>query len=151
MTCPKCGNDRCARLRPGAPPICSRRRHARGYKQRFTRKAFRHQRVDEAATEAKRASGEFQCIRSFVSRTGGEFLEGEDWKRRKSELFARCGGRCEVTIDHDCSGFAVHPHHVKERGEGGSDDLSNLLGTCGEGHRALHTTKQVQNPREGPR
>lgn len=35
-------------------------------------------------------------------------------------------------------GFNVEAHHVLSRGQGGDDDLGNLVGLCTSCHRALH-------------
>ena len=113
--------------------------------------AHRHQRVSFTLTAIAFAQGTLKDADSFISRDGHVFLSrkrgGVDWPNRKRELFERCHGRCEITEPHPCSGIAVHPHHVKELGEGGSDDLSNLVGACWDGHKAMHPAKQLRNPK----
>ena len=62
-----------------------------------------------------------------------------DWWKVKQWVLGRDGGRCQAgALSHDCTGQAVHVHHVKPRGRGGSDDPSNLIGVCAVGHLAIH-------------
>lgn len=51
---------------------------------------------------------------------------------------ARSHGHCEMTIDHDCTRIADHPHHIQRRGQGGSNDPENILHVCFAGHRWIH-------------
>lgn len=53
-------------------------------------------------------------------------------------LLSRSGGRCEVRINMVCRGRAWTRHHRLPRGQGGSNDLSNLLHVCGDGTTGCH-------------
>lgn len=90
--------------------------------------------------------------KSFVRPDGTEVLKGEDWKRRKLELWARCGGRCEKQSPwkvwpwsgpamERCTADADDPHHVILRSKGRDDRLENLLALCRNCHRQLDRRK----------
>lgn len=65
--------------------------------------------------------------------------DNKDWWKARSWVLNRDNGRCQASaIEHDCTGRAVHAHHVKPRGRGGSDDPTNLIGVCEAGHAAIH-------------
>ena len=59
---------------------------------------------DRQATEARH----FACPKSYVCKDGREILHREDWIRRKEELWARAGGRCEYV--GEC-GISIHLGH----------------------------------------
>ena len=69
---------------------------------------------------------------SLVRFDGSETLVGKDWKRRKVELDARSGGRCEyiTSANERCRSEAVDPHHVKPRSKGRDDRIENLQHLC---------------------
>jgi hypothetical protein len=50
----------------------------------------------------------------------------------------RSGGVCEANIGNACLGYAHSVHHRKNRSQGGSWAVSNLLHTCGDGVRGCH-------------
>jgi hypothetical protein len=81
---------------------------------------------------------------------GREKLVGEDWKRRKQELYERCGKRCEYVDrgwqvqsgEQRCRAtFAtvedMDPHHIRSRWKSRTDALANLLAVCRYHHRKL--------------
>lgn len=83
---------------------------------------------------------------SFVRLDGSEVLFGEDWTRRKMELWERSGGRCEYEEPwkvwpwgappfEKCMREADDPHHVKLRSKQRDDRLSNLMALCRFHHR----------------
>lgn len=83
---------------------------------------------------------------SFVSCDGREFLAGEDTSVRRHEVFERSGGFCEfpgcnreidefLPSDHP---HAMHMHHVKSKGKGGSDCINNLMAGCTRCHKRFH-------------
>ena len=45
---------------------------------------------------------------------------------------------CEAAVDGVCAGCAVHAHHRRRRGQGGSDHPQNLLHVCFECHDWIH-------------
>ena len=51
-------------------------------------------------------------------------------------LVARAGGRCELA-DESCDG-PFHRHHRKLRGQGGDNQIDNLLLVCDHHHRFIH-------------
>lgn len=73
---------------------------------------------------------------SFVRLDGSEVLHGNDWKKRKIELWERCGGRCEYRYinGQQCRGDCTDPHHDKPRWPKRDDRLSNLIGYCRPHH-----------------
>lgn len=62
-----------------------------------------------------------------------------DWQRKRAECLKRDGYRCTRVIDGvRCPNRATIAHHVKERRDGGSDDLSNLASSCVACHGREH-------------
>jgi hypothetical protein len=92
--------------------------------------------------EAKKRLG-YANKRSKVRPDGTEILYGNDWKQRKEELLARCGGRCEqITSDGErCRSEAHDPHHKVARSKGRDDRLSNLIALCRLHHDILDWKK----------
>jgi hypothetical protein len=92
--------------------------------------------------ELKRIRG-YTDPKSFVRTDGSEVLHGEDWKKRKQELWFRCGGQCEYIYPNKarCRGDCVDPHHIKPRWPVRDDRLDNLLGLCREHHKLLDKRK----------
>ena len=87
--------------------------------------------------EAKKRLG-YKDPRSKVRPTGEEILFGADWKRRKKELWFRCGGQCEYEIRPGvrCPNDCHDPcHDPIPRAHGRDDRLSNLKGGCRDCHR----------------
>jgi 5-methylcytosine-specific restriction endonuclease McrA len=96
--------------------------------------------------------------RSFISRDGGLFLYGKDWGPHREKLFIRTRGQCEqmtfvgsernplstkyTRCVHAINLDSMESHHVIERKDGGSDDLSNLLGICRPCHQRAHAWRQ---------
>ena len=68
------------------------------------------------------------------------------YARAREQVAERCGGRCEARVDGVCTGWLEHVHHRRLRSQGGTDDLSNLIGCCNSCHRWAHA-----NPREASR
>ena len=97
---------------------------------------------DVQATEA----ANFFSPKSYVDKQGGEVLFGLDWKERKGQLWARCGGRCEqITSDGmRCRSEAHDPDHIIPRSKGRNDALSNLQALCRLHHDLKHPEKQPQ-------
>ncbi len=97
---------------------------------------------------------EFKDKRSFISTDGHDFLYGKDWKRRVKECFERDAYMCrwEIKATHVghksdafiCGAAAHHPHHRIHKGNGGSDDLTNLMAICIHHHRIAHPEKQTR-------
>ncbi len=57
-------------------------------------------------------------------------------------LFERAGGLCETCQQPpDFRGLA--PHHIIFKSHGGTDDLENLLASCGKHHSAKHGIREV--------
>lgn len=52
-------------------------------------------------------------------------------------VLARSGGRCELGATC-CTGLVRDVHHRKNRGQGGTNDLVNLLGACRACHDYAH-------------
>ena len=97
---------------------------------------------------AKELSG-YMDPKSFVRNDGSEVLFGEDWTRRKKELWVRCQGRCEYLIPlpgggvERCRRMADDPHHTVPRSKGRDDRLSKLQALCRHHHLKLDR-RQVQ-------
>jgi len=53
-------------------------------------------------------------------------------------LMIRSGGRCEIALE-ECLGKGIEPHHVKSKGRGGSDNITNLLWACRRCHDAVES------------
>lgn len=58
--------------------------------------------------------------------------------RMRPVIAARSGGRCEIRIPGVCEGKARSIHHRKPRGQGGTNDPSNLLHLDGDGVAGCH-------------
>ena len=82
--------------------------------------------------------------KSFVRNDGSEVLRGEDWRRRKRELWQRCGGQCEYRYINGarCRGDCNDPHHhPRKRWPVRDDRLENLVGLCREHHKLVDPRK----------
>lgn len=96
--------------------------------------------------------------RSYVRNDATEVLYGVDWKIRVSELWNRCGGRCEkviiemqpvarrgrIAVDSTaerCRSEAADPHHIVKRSKYRDDRLSNLQALCRMHHELLDNRK----------
>lgn len=102
--------------------------------------------------EAKKRLG-YKDKRSKVRFSGEEILFGEDWKRRKKELWDRCRGQCEqmfpAPADNNplstrytrCKNEAHDPHHIAPRSKGRNDAIWNLLALCRTCHRQIDKRK----------
>lgn len=127
--CPQCGY----RELPGKPKVTTRLRG------RNLRPVDR----DEAAKLVRGYTND----RSYVRRDGSERLHGEDWDNRKTEVWRRSDGACEMISvmkrEHDehCSGDMHHPHHIIQRSVRRDDSLSNLAGLSIACHRAVDQRK----------
>lgn len=60
------------------------------------------------------------------------------WKNRVLELFGRDGYICQHCLK-SLPYEELAPHHIKTKGAGGSDDLSNLITLCADCHYRVHT------------
>jgi hypothetical protein len=101
---------------------------------------------------------------SVVWPDGREKLVGRDWRKRKAELWERCGGRCErhfakpeaepimemakhspvfahPSYFERCKNEAHDPHHIEARSKRRWDNLENLIALCRSCHRALDPRK----------
>lgn len=69
---------------------------------------------------------------------------GYELEKLRMDCLKRDKSKCQECGDAVSDNFpAWHPkkyhmHHVKSRGAGGSDELSNLKTLCGECHREIH-------------
>jgi hypothetical protein len=82
--------------------------------------------------------------KSFVREDGSEVLHKEDWKKRKHELWFRCGGQCEYVYPNSnarCRADCQDAHHIKPRWPVRNDELKNLMGICREHHNLLDKRK----------
>lgn len=89
------------------------------------------------------ATANFQDPKSYVDWKGREVLKGEDWKKRKRELWERCKGKCEYFhggIAH-CFSEAIDAHHVIPRSKGRDDRLENLQALCRFHHEIIDLRK----------
>lgn len=77
-----------------------------------------------------RVKGRGQRGRSVTYQT--EFLA------QRPKVRERSGGVCEAQVAPTCSGRASHVHHILPRGQGGTNDLANLLDTCPFCHMSIH-------------
>ena len=109
--------------------------------------------IGNKSPELKAQRG-YKHPKSFVRPDGTEVLKGEDWKRRKHELWLRCGGQCEYELRPGirCQNDCDDPCHIEPRHPKRNDELSNLKGGCRDCHekhdkavakRQLHWTKKV--------
>lgn len=60
--------------------------------------------------------------------------------RRDTE--SRAGGRCEARTEK-CTGRGCQAHHILRRGQGGPDELGNLLWVCNECHLFIHANPKL--------
>jgi len=87
--------------------------------------------------------------KSYVRNDGSEVLYGLDWRRRKVQLWERCGGKCEYIITHGyrplldvrCQRTAEDPHHKVPRSKRRDDRISNLIALCRYHHRMIDERK----------
>lgn len=70
-----------------------------------------------------------------------------EFQRARPVVRRRSRGRCEASIDGVCTVRAVHVHHIKPRGRGGSNDLANLADLCSDCHHWVHANPAEANER----
>ena len=85
----------------------------------------------------------FQDEDSFVGLDGHEYLRGEDWKQRQSQVYIRYKGKCQKCgYDDTVDGMPFDIHHILHRSKGGSDDLDNLILVCRRCHNTEHRERE---------
>lgn len=101
---------------------------------------------------AKRLTKErgFQDRRSYVGLRldGTEFLKlfGKDMEDQWNRLYLRDKGICQLCGDH--CGLMGEADHIRTRGKGGDDSLSNLRLVCGaETKNKCHRRRHGREPR----
>jgi hypothetical protein len=52
-------------------------------------------------------------------------------------VLGRAEGRCEASTP-DCTGWALHAHHILRRSQGGQHTEENMLACCRPCHEFLH-------------
>jgi len=106
-----------------------------------TRKAHN---VDRERTFAAYQNGHFQDSRrrSYWTNAGHEYLFGIDASNRRSEIYERDKGECQLKLSVMCDpspGWSGHMHHIKG---GNTDDRCwcphNLEWACGVCHSVAH-------------
>lgn len=95
--------------------------------------------------QATKARG-FISKRSFIRLgDGAEILSGKDWHSRVMDVFIRDEHACRgCGKDMDWGYEWMDVHHIVKRGDGGSDNLENLILLCRDCHNKQHPEKQVQ-------
>lgn len=68
------------------------------------------------------------------------------WRKARTAVLERCGGICEAR-GVGCVGIAVHVHHICRRSQGGTNELSNLLGLCFVCHQWIHEHPAISKER----
>ena len=82
-------------------------------------------------------------IRSgVVGKTGRVRLRGDALAALRRQCFVRDGWACTVCLC-PISWASGHMAHIKSRGAGGSDVLTNLVTKCGDCHRAEHNPRAI--------
>lgn len=61
------------------------------------------------------------------------------WAQARQQRLDYADGWCETVIPDVCTGIAVHVHHRRRRGQGGTDQQANLLAVCAACHNWIHT------------
>jgi len=56
----------------------------------------------------------------------------------RMKIFDRCKSRCEY-----CGKKAVDIHHIQSRGQGGSNDINNLIALCRKCHNDVSVLKKI--------
>jgi 5-methylcytosine-specific restriction endonuclease McrA len=67
-------------------------------------------------------------------------------RSRRRRLPVKPSGFCVAALP-GCHGRAVHVHHRKPRGRGGSDAAANLAALCASCHRWIHEHPAAANAR----
>jgi len=94
-------------------------------------------RCSDRAEDLKAIRG-YTDPRTFCRRDGSEVLHGADWKKRKEELWERCGGQCEyIAGGIRCRESCADPHHTTLRSKRRDDNLSALQALCRPHHSLL--------------
>lgn len=107
----------------------------------------RRAKVDRPATEQAFAEGRFCDEDSFITQDSTLRLAGIDWHVQKMKCFERDNYTC-VICHRKRDEESLDAHHIKPKGKGGSDDLSNLATICfwtlSDCHKNLHPEKQLR-------
>lgn len=111
--------------------ICPSRRKSKVVIPKAHAPRFVH-RGGKVDIEATLARG-FSNTGSKVDVNGKEFLVGEDWEKRKQDVFTRDCGRCFF-----CGDLGNDPDHILKRSEGGDDSFENLRTLCRDHHNLRH-------------
>lgn len=90
--------------------------------------------MPRGTTELKRTT---PLKRTPFSQPAGKNDYEKDLDRARPTLHQRSKGLCEIRLP-GCQGIAVHPHHRKLRSRGGSNEMDNLLASCGHCHDWAH-------------
>lgn len=67
----------------------------------------------------------------------------DTWDEIRERVLARDGNRCTVSrlLGGRCAGL-LHVHHIRPRGEGGTDDEDNLATVCARHHPLWERLRQ---------
>src|SRR6185312_1053792 len=98
---------------------------------------------DIQRTKEARGLGELSDKRSFYAQDGTVRLKGADWRLQVTRCFLRDQFLCRKCGRYVGEGNG-DPHHLKPRGKGGSDDLSNLETRCNRWFGDCHTSEHPQ-------
>lgn len=95
--------------------------------------------VDRDETAAR----EYKDARSYVTLFGSEFLFGADMSERRRQVFEIYNGQCrECYKVFEWESEYWDMDHIKSRGKGGADNLTNLQILCRSCHREKHIKPQ---------
>lgn len=71
--------------------------------------------------------------------SGNNMIYDNRWHKIRKKVFKRDHYQCRVCGDTD----ALTVHHITPRGEGGTDDLDNLITLCDACHQRVHRIERV--------
>jgi len=94
-------------------------------------------------TPLKRTRLKWKPRKAGVGKYSGRIrLNAEGMKQLRAEAYERSRGLCEMKLRRVCQVYAGwmsgHLAHIKSRGAGGSDEISNVLWACAPCHMASH-------------
>src|ERR1700688_491067 len=86
----------------------------------------------------------FHDKRSYITHAGLKFLFGADVRQLRQDVYVRDEGKCQKCGELTLWNYG-HLHHVKHRGQGGADNMENVIWICRDCHASEHLKVRFGN------